>query len=171
MNHESDCGLETWVCSPASRENGNYCGKPVKGQRGQVFFCLLGIWEVILWDITALISETGLQWKQRSSYTFQLPPLALKIRFCLLFYLFFGAFSLQIDVSVSLLVYFWLLELANNSRILPLVSQWTITKFFPVCGQQQRFGKNPASWHDQSLFCAGRCCPASSAHSNVYWLL
>lgn len=28
-------------------------------------FCLLGIWEVILWDITALMSEAGLHMKTK----------------------------------------------------------------------------------------------------------
>lgn len=38
--------------------------KQLKDNSNEIF-CLLGIWEVILWDITALTSETGLHMKTK----------------------------------------------------------------------------------------------------------
>lgn len=47
VNHGSDWGMETHVCSPASAENTNCYGKPAKGQSSEIF-CLFGFWEVII---------------------------------------------------------------------------------------------------------------------------
>lgn len=44
-------------------ENDNYYVENQLKDKSNEIFCLLGIWEVSLWDITALMSETRLHMK------------------------------------------------------------------------------------------------------------